>query len=201
MKGNYVQANRKEYLNIMISDLLIVVDMQNDFITGTLGNKAAQNIVNNVVETLQAYKNENKPVVFTKDVHSKNYLETFEGKHLPVEHCIKTEGGLICDELLPYMYPYDDTDRNFCIHKYTFGYIGWPQVISHIEDVIHTHIDSIEICGLCTDICVVANAIILRACYPGMKITVDSSCCAGTSADNHEAALKVMKSQQIDVIE
>lgn len=184
----------------MISDLLIVVDMQKDFVDGSLGSEAAQKIVTNVAETIENYKNENKPVVFTRDTHSRNYLETFEGKYLPTEHCIEnSDGWLICDDLLPYTY--DDKDRNFFINKYTFGYMGWSQVISHIEDVMHTHIDSIEICGLCTDICVVANAIILRACYPGMKITVDSSCCAGTSVDNHEAALKVMKSQQIDVIE
>lgn len=183
-----------------MEDLLIVVDMQNDFITGSLGSEAAQKIVTNVAETIENYKNENKPVVFTRDTHSSNYLETFEGKHLPVEHCIEnSDGWLICEDLLPYTYA--NKNRNFFVNKYTFGYMGWTQVISYIEDVMHTHIDSIEICGLCTNICVVSNAIILRACYPGMKITVDSSCCAGTSVDNHEAALKVMKSQQIDIIE
>ena len=160
---------------------LIVVDMQVDFITGSLGSKLAEAIVPNVVEKV---KNFDGPVIFTRDTHFADYMNTQEGKNLPVEHCIKdTDGWQICDELKPYV--------NEVVDKITFGSIDLPQMI--------TDADEIELCGLCTDICVISNAMILKATFPEVKITVDSSCCAGVSAESHNTALDAMKAVQIEV--
>jgi nicotinamidase-related amidase len=169
-----------------MKDVLIVIDMQNDFIDGSLGSKEAVAIVSNVAEKISAYIEAGKDVIFTKDTHPQNYLETYEGKHLPVEHCIKgTSGWDISPEL-----PWDD-DRCKVIEKGTFGYLEWKDLIDGAE--------SIEICGLCTDICVISNALIIRANYPDKDIYVDSGCCAGVTPELHEAALKVMASNQITV--
>lgn len=160
---------------------LIVVDMQNDFITGTLGSKLAEAIVPNVVEKV---KNFDGKVIFTRDTHFADYMQGQEGKRLPVKHCIKdTDGWQICDELKPYV--------NEVVDKITFGSIDLPQMI--------TDADEIELCGLCTDICVISNAMILKATFPEVKITVDSSCCAGVSVESHNTALDAMKAVQIEV--
>ena len=160
---------------------LIVVDMQNDFITGTLGSKLAEAIVPNVVEKV---KNFDGKVIFTRDTHFADYMQTQEGKNLPVEHCIKdTDGWQICDELKPYV--------NEIVDKITFGSVDLPQMI--------TDADEIELCGLCTDICVISNAMILKATFPEVKITVDSNCCAGVSVVSHNTALNAMKAVQIEV--
>ena len=160
---------------------LIVVDMQVDFITGSLGSKLAEAIVPNVVEKV---KNFDGKVIFTRDTHFADYMNTQEGKKLPVEHCIKdTDGWQICDELKPYV--------NEVVDKITFGSIDLPQMI--------TDADEIELCGLCTDICVISNAMILKATFPEVKITVDSSCCAGVSVESHNNALDAMKAVQIEV--
>lgn len=167
-----------------MSKTLIVVDMQNDFVYGSLGSEAAQAIVPKVVEKV---KNWDGGILFTKDTHFEDYLETLEGEKLPVEHCIKdTEGWEIIDELWQYI-----TNSYQVILKRTFGYEGWA---------VLGGVDEIEIVGLCTDICVVSNALALRMFYPNTKITVDASCCAGTSVEAHKAALQVMKSCQIDVV-
>ena len=161
---------------------LIVVDMQNDFITGTLGSKFAEAIVPNVVEKV---KNFDGKVIFTRDTHFADYMQTQEGKNLPVEHCIKdTDGWQICDELKPYV--------NEVVDKITFGSIDLPKLVSDA--------DEIELCGLCTDICVISNAMILKAAYPEVKIKVDSSCCAGVSIERHNTALYAMKAVQIEII-
>ena len=160
---------------------LIVVDMQVDFITGSLGSNLAEAIVPNVVEKV---KNFDGKVIFTRDTHFADYMNTQEGKKLPVEHCIKeTDGWQICDELKPYV--------NEVVNKITFGSIDLPQMI--------TDADEIELCGLCTDICVISNAIILKATFPEVKITVDSKCCAGVSVESHNNALEAMKVCQIVV--
>lgn len=167
-------------------DVLIVIDMQNDFIDGSLGTPEAQAIVPKVKEKIEKYKEAGKDVIFTKDTHFENYLDTFEGKNLPVEHCIKgTEGWEINKEL-------NTKVHTNIIHKRTFGYLDWD---IHIDDN-----KTIEIIGLCTDICVVSNALILRAIFPNNIITVDASCCAGVTPEKHKAALEVMKSCQIEVI-
>ncbi len=160
---------------------LIVVDMQNDFITGSLGSEMARVIVPNVV---QKVKNFDGRVIFTRDTHFTDYMSTQEGKNLPVEHCIKdTDGWQICDELKPYV--------KDVVDKITFGSIDLPQMINDAE--------KIEICGLCTDICVISNAFILKATFPEAQITVDSSCCAGVSVESHTTALNAMKAVQIEV--
>jgi len=160
---------------------LIVVDMQNDFITGVLGSKLAEAIVPNVVEKV---KNFDGKVIFTRDTHFADYMQTQEGNKLPVEHCIKdTDGWQICDELKSFA-----TD---VVDKITFGSVDLPKMI--------TDADEIELCGLCTDICVISNAMILKATYPEAKITVDSNCCAGVSVESHNTALDAMKAVQIEV--
>lgn len=163
---------------------LIVVDMQNDFIDGALGTKEAQAIVPNVKKKIEEYKARGDEIIFTRDTHQTNYLETNEGKHLPVKHCIQgTYGWLISDEL-------DNGVGYPVIDKYTFGFDGW----------IHYDFEEIELVGLCTDICVVSNALILKALFPDIDIAVDASCCAGVTPETHKAALTTMKMCQINVI-
>lgn len=162
---------------------LIVVDMQNDFVTGSLGTKEAQAIIPNVKKKIQEYVDRGNQIIFTQDTHYHNYLDTQEGKMLPVEHCIyETEGWKIVDGL----------EVPNCIHinKTSFGWDGWDDL----------NYEEIELIGVCTDICVISNALILKAQFPEVKITVDASCCAGVTPEFHEAALKVMRSCQINVI-
>lgn len=163
--------------------LLIVIDMQNDFVTGSLGSKEAQAIVPKVQEKIKEYKNRGDRVIFTRDTHGANYLDTAEGRKLPVKHCIKdTEGWQIVPELQAESCEY--------INKPTFGWLYW-------NDFGET--DEIELIGVCTDICVISNALILKAKYPEAVISVDASCCAGVTPEKHQAALETMKSCQIDV--
>ena len=164
---------------------LIVVDMQNDFITGSLGSSMAEAIVPNVTEKV---KNFDGKVIFTRDTHFENYMNTQEGKKLPVEHCIKdTIGWQICDELLPYV--------KDAVDKITYGSTELPDLIK----ADNSEIEEIELCGLCTDICVISNAMILKAAFPEVKITVDSTCCAGVSVESHNIALEAMKAVQIEI--
>lgn len=166
--------------------LLIVVDMQRDFIDGCLGTKEAQAIVPRVKKKVEEYGN--GYVIFTRDTHGADYLDTSEGKHLPVKHCIEgTPGWLICDEL------YNGVGYHI-INKQSFGYTGWGDL--ELDETF----DSVEIVGLCTDICVVSNALILKALYPELELIVDASCCAGSTPEAHAAALKTMRSCQINVI-
>ena len=165
--------------------LLIVVDMQVDFINGTLGSPHAQAIVPPVVEKVKDFDGE---VIFTRDTHTSDYLSTQEGRKLPVEHCIKdSDGWQICPELAPYA-------KNI-VDKITFGSVTLPEIISENYDKV----DEIELCGLCTDICVISNAMILKASFPEVKISVDSTCCAGVSVDSHNTALDAMRAVQIEV--
>ncbi len=174
-----------------MSRVLIIVDMQNDFIDGSLGTKEAQVIVPKVIEKIQEYRNNGESVIFTRDTHYENYLSTNEGKHLPVEHCIKgTEGWQIRNEL-----GVRASDR--IIDKESFGYIDWKSVLDCIG---FTADDIIELVGLCTDICVVSNALILKALYPEVQIAVDGACCAGVTPETHKAALETMKMCQIEVV-
>jgi nicotinamidase-related amidase len=169
--------------------ILIVVDMQNDFVTGSLGSAEAQAIVPNVVEKVRTWDPNN--LYFTLDTHHSNYKETLEGKYLPVEHCVwGTNGWKLIDELFSYV-----EEDSQLIDKYTFGFEGWGRkYFDDYDDV------EFELVGLCTDICVVSNALALRMFYPNAKITVDASCCAGVTPEKHLAALEVMKSCQIEVI-
>lgn len=167
--------------------ILIVVDMQNDFVTGSLGSAEAQAIVKKVAEKVASWDPNN--LYFTRDTHYPDYLATLEGEYLPVEHCIKgTDGWQIIDILLPYI-----EEDSQIIDKETFGYENWAHMYFGYEP-------EFELVGLCTDICVVSNALALRMFYPNSKITVDASCCAGVTPEKHAAALEVMKSCQIEVI-
>ena len=167
-------------------NFLIVVDMQNDFISGSLGSPHAADIVVNVVDKV---KNFNGKVIFTRDTHSADYMNTQEGKKLPVKHCIKdTPGWEICDELKPYV--------QTVVDKPTFGSIKLPHLLSSCGG----EISQIELCGLCTDICVISNAMLLKASFPEAKIIVDISCCAGVTMKSHQTALDAMKAVQIEII-
>lgn len=169
--------------------VLIIVDMQNDFVTGTLGSAEAQAIVPNVVKKLK-HTSLSTEVFFTRDTHFPSYVSSLEGKMLPVIHCqINSEGWEIIPELKEYV---DKATRIF--DKLTFGYEAWSRCFAGCEEI------EFELCGLCTDICVVSNALALRMFYPNSKITVDASCCAGVTPEKHKAALEVMKSCQIEVI-
>lgn len=161
---------------------LIVVDMQNDFIDGSLGTKEAQAIVENVKKKIEQYRANGDEIIFTRDTHKADYLQTPEGKELPVEHCIEgTHGWEIAEGI----------DIPDCLHidKPTFGWTKWNQY----------NFEMIELVGLCTDICVVSNALILKAYFPEAEISVDASCCAGVTPESHEAALTTMKMCQIQI--
>ena len=167
---------------------LIVIDMQNDFITGPLGTPEAKAIVPKVKKKIADYRANGDRIIFTRDTHFKNYLDTLEGKHLPVEHCIcGSEGWQVPSDLMSY--------EDIRVNKYSFGYDCWSEGNYTFEDC-----ESIELVGVCTDICVVSNALILKAEYPYIEITVDASCCAGTTPENHKAALQVMKCCHINVV-
>ena len=165
---------------------LVVVDMQVDFITGSLGSDLATAIVPNVIEKV---KNFDGTVIFTRDTHFDDYMNTQEGKKLPVPHCIKdSEGWQICDGLKPY--------AKILVDKLTFGSIELPRLIGSFDEPI----ESIELCGLCTDICVISNAMILKAAFTEIPIIVDSSCSAGVSVESHNTALDAMRAVQIEII-
>lgn len=166
---------------------LIVVDMQNDFTTGSLGSAHAAAIIPNVVDKIKRFDGQ---VIFTRDTHGADYLDTQEGKKLPVKHCIKdTRGWQICDELAPY--------TQLVIDKLTFGSVELPKIMKLFDEPI----EEIELCGLCTDICVISNAMILKAAFPEAKISVDASCCAGVTLESHNTALNAMKAVQIEITE
>ena len=165
--------------------ILIVVDMQNDFISGSLGSKLAEAIVPGVVEKVKNYDGK---VIFTRDTHFADYMNTQEGIKLPVEHCVKdTAGWEICNELKPY--------AETVIDKITFGSVELPSVIKNFGE----EIEEIELCGLCTDICVISNAMILKAAFPEVNISVDGKCCAGVSEESHQTALDAMRAVQIEI--
>lgn len=169
--------------------LLIVVDMQNDFIKGALGSPEAQAIVPAVKAKIEESKKANEKIVFTRDTHYNNYLQTQEGKYLPVEHCIfGSDGHEIAAEL--------DVTGCEVFDKTSFGSL---ELAEHIADKSNDF-DEIELCGLCTDICVVSNALILKARFPEIKIIVDAECCAGVTVESHKAALLTMKMCQINLV-
>ena len=172
-----------------MQDVLVVVDMQNDFIDGALGTKEAVAIVPKVEEKI---RNFNGTVLFTRDTHENWYLETQEGKKLPVPHCIRdTEGWQIRREL-------DILRKTEPVDKETFGstYLADDLVAMNIDD----EIKSITFVGLCTDICVISNALLVKAALPEVPIIVDAACCAGVTPESHENALKAMEMCQVEVV-
>jgi len=172
-----------------VKKLLIVVDMQNDFITGSLGSSQAQAILPYVKSKIEEYKRDGSRIIFTRDTHYENYLDTQEGKRLPVVHCVDgTCGHAIADDL--------ETTDSEIFDKPTFGSLALAKWLAETAG----DVDEIELCGLCTDICVVSNALILKAQFPETTITVDAKCCAGVTEESHKAALLTMKMCQINVI-
>ena len=174
---------------INLDKLLVVVDMQVDFVTGSLGSPEARQIVPRVVEKVKQALENKYTVVHTMDTHGEDYLNTFEGKNLPVKHCIDgTDGWELISELKNLL------PEKHQIRKPTFG------SLSLIREYQKENFSEIELCGVCTDICVVSNALLLRAAFPNTKIVVDSKATAGSSMEAHEAALLVMQKNQIEVI-
>lgn len=173
----------------MAKKYLIVVDMQKDFVNKALGTAEAEAIVPAVLDKVKNFDGE---VIFTKDTHFANYLSTAEGRMLPVEHCIKgTDGWMLIDELEQYC----AENKNKVYEKLTFGCKELAQDMARVQE----EIESVELIGLCTDICVVSNALLLKVFMPEVAITVDAACCAGVTPQAHEAALQTMGSCQIRV--
>lgn len=169
--------------------ILLVIDMQNDFINGSLGTAEACDIVENVVEKIKSYENNNSIIYYTKDTHYEDYLNTKEGLKLPVKHCIKnTLGWEIPKNVLR-------NNKNI-IEKNTFGSRTLFEQLKKYE----SDIESIELIGLCTDICVISNALLAKAYFPNIDIIVDEKCCAGVTVDSHNKAIETMKMCQIEII-
>lgn len=188
----------------MKKKILVVVDMQNDFISGSLGSPEAEAIVPYVAEKIRK-ADENTYIVFTKDTHEDNYLETQEGKNLPVKHCIKdTKGWEINDKILSAYYFNDrDAETNpTIIEKTTFGSINLALNLDKIVMRQHNLNNEVEIefVGLCSNICVINNVMIVKAFLPEVPLVVDAKGCAGTSPYGHKCALQAMKDCQITVI-
>lgn len=174
-----------------MDDCLIVVDFQNDFITGALGNKEAIAIIPKVLKKIIVYKNAELPIIFTRDCHMiESYQNTHEGRWQPVAHCLRrTEGYELQPDVAKEIEFYNHA---YITDKATFGYTGWSSSLSGFK--------SVEIIGVKTDVCVLSNALYIRSIFPEMDIVVDASCCAGTSVERHKAALGVLDSNHIAVV-
>ncbi|MDE6895986.1 MAG: cysteine hydrolase [Lachnospiraceae bacterium] len=171
-----------------MQNILVVVDMQNDFIDGALGTKEAVAIVPKVKEKIEGFQGR---VLFTRDTHGENYMDTQEGRKLPVPHCIRdTDGWQISPELAPFC-------QEAPIDKVTFGSSGLGAVLQEADR--KDTVERITFIGLCTDICVISNALLAKAFLPEAEIVVDASCCAGVTPESHKNALEAMKVCQIQV--
>ena len=167
---------------------LIVVDMQKDFIDGALGTSKAVAIVPAVIAKIEEYERIGGTVIYTKDTHYENYLKTREGQRLPVEHCVKgTPGHDIPDDI--------QRGHELVFEKLTFGSVELVEYLKSLD------LESVELIGLCTDICVVSNALLIKANFPELEISVDPRCCAGVTPETHEAALTTMKMCQINILQ
>ena len=175
--------------------ILVVVDMQKDFVDGALGTKEAVAIVDNVVAKIEAFDGD---IIATYDTHFEDYMDSAEGKKLPVVHCVKdTEGWQLDAKVQAAL----DKKGFRAVQKPSFGSTILPEIIDEEYDDDDSEEDlEIEIIGLCTDICVISNALILKAHYPEISIKVTENCCAGVTPEKHAAAIEVMKSCQIDIV-
>jgi nicotinamidase-related amidase len=170
--------------------LLIIVDMQNDFIDGALANPAAQAIVPGIVDFVESWQGK---IGVTLDTHQENYLETQEGKNLPVPHCIvDTYGHKLNQQIADVLTSMDNVSH--VIMKPTFGFNDWEHY------ALDKDFDEAVLVGTCTDICVISNALAIKAAYPELKVTVIENLCAGLSSEKHAAAIEVMKSCQVNVV-
>ena len=195
--------------------ILVIVDMQNDFIDGPLGTPEARAIVDNVCAKIR--EGEWDKVYYTMDTHNDNYLDTQEGRKLPIVHCVKNDPGWMLNADV--MSTISNINEYTKIEKCTFGSINLAGMLNGyvlhaaleggkmytVEDIMngamhHGYDIELTLVGVCTDICVISNALLLKAHYPEMKIVVDASCCAGSTPEKHRMALEVMKSCQIDIV-
>ena len=173
----------------MMKKVLVVVDMQKDFVNGALGTKEAVAIVDAVVEKVKNFDGE---VIFTRDTHFENYMDTQEGKHLPVIHCVKDTDGW---QIIPQLRELCETMACKCYDKPTFGSTVLAEDLKKYYEA--GELESVELVGICTDICVVSNALMIKAFMPELPVYLDASCCAGVTPEKHEAALETMRSCQI----
>lgn len=172
--------------------LFIVIDVQNDFVTGSLGTPEAKAIIPKIKKAITEARKQGYEIIYTRDTHFRNYLDTFEGKKLPIEHCILgTYGWKVVKDI--------DIPEVVHIDKYGFGVADFG-IELYFHGIRCTDIEEIKICGLVSDICVISNALILRSCFIDTPIYVIKDCCAGTTPEAHHAAMKVMESCQIDII-
>ena len=174
-----------------MKQFLIVVDMQNDFVDGALGTAEAASIVNGVAKKIAAFDGE---IFVTMDTHYDDYMETAEGAKLPVPHCIEGTAGW---QLHPTVQAALAGKKHTVVEKFTFGSVDLPELIA---DAVGEEDFSIELLGLCTDICVVSNALILKAFFSEVPIAVHANLCAGVTPESHVAALKTMQMCQIDIV-
>lgn len=179
-----------KYKEDNMKKILVVVDMQKDFVDQALGTKEAVAIVPNVAKKIADFDGE---IFVTFDTHFDNYMETNEGKYLPVPHCIKGTDGWMLDEQIENALKNKAHTR---VEKITFGAVDLPE---KIKQCAGDEEFTVELVGLCTDICVVSNALIIKANFPQMDVYIDASCCAGVTPEKHEAALETMRSCQIIV--
>lgn len=177
--------------------VLVVVDAQNDFITGALANPAAVEALPAIQTLITKAINDSEPIIWTRDTHSDNYLETQEGKNLPVVHCIKGTWGWRLEENVSY----PCYERGYYLNKENFGAkpIYWQEQFSDIKRERKEPIEQIDICGFVSSICVVSNALILKSLYPEIPIVFHAYASAGLTPEDHEAACKVMECCQIEV--
>lgn len=173
----------------MADRYLIVIDMQNDFVTGALGTKEAEAAAKNIIQKVKQFQGK---ILFTQDTHEENYLDTQEGKMLPVKHCIRGTAGW---KLISELEVFQKQENYLVFEKNTFGSVELAQFL--LEKYREKSIESVELAGLCTDICVVSNALLIKAYMPELPVIVDTACCAGVSPDKHYAALRTMESCQI----
>ncbi len=174
--------------------LLVVVDMQKDFIDGALGTKEAAAIVPNVVKKIKEYQESGDTIIFTKDTHFSNYMETQEGRKLPVPHCIKgTEGFEICKEIQAVI----EIEGCRVYEKITFGS---SELARDLAKGAYADMEEITLAGLCTDICVISNAMLFKTFLTEVPIRIASDCCAGVTPESHENALKAMEMCQIEIV-
>lgn len=193
--------------------ILVIIDMQNDFIDGPLGTPEARAIVPSVVDKIKT-EDTDTLILFTKDTHHADYLNTQEGKNLPIKHCIINSGGWCINKNIRSEWfnkserreiCYDDETMNNTIIKDTFGseklcqIIRWVDSFAEFDDKVN--IKEIELVGVCTDICVISNAMILKSYFPEIQISVDAKCCAGVTPERNRIALEAMKACQINVKE
>lgn len=177
-----------------MTKLLVVVDMQNDFVTGSLANPDAEKIVPGIVELIKKWDGD---IAITMDTHDSKYLNTQEGKRLPIEHCIcNTKGFKLVKDIQDALEAFDELPETNLVNLFCKETFGSYKLGYRIEDLKY---DEIYFCGTCTDICVISNAIICKSFDPEARIIVLKDLCAGTTPENHENALKAMKQCQIDI--